>query len=148
MRVDLELEKGDRYSIITLMFFVPYIFFQAPATVIMRKVGPTLFLSIITFLWGCLLVGFGFVTDWTQLLGLRILLGILESGFFPGAVYLLSTWYSRFDLQKRYALFYVIGSQASAFAGILAYGLMQMKGLGGLNGWSWIFIVCTPYSTS
>jgi hypothetical protein len=32
---------------------------------------------------------------------------------------------------------------ASAFAGILAYGLMQMHGLGGLEGWRWIFIVRT-----
>jgi hypothetical protein len=27
---------------------------------------------------------------------------------------------------------------ASAFAGILAFGLMQMDGLGGYGGWSWI----------
>lgn len=31
---------------------------------------------------------------------------------------------------------------ASALSGILAYGLMQMKGLGGLSGWRWIFVVC------
>lgn len=30
---------------------------------------------------------------------------------------------------------------ASAFAGILAYGLMQMEGLAGLGGWRWIFII-------
>lgn len=41
-------------------------------------------------------------------------------------------------MQKRYALLYLIRSQASAFACILAFGLMQMKGLGGLNGWNWI----------
>lgn len=74
--------------------------------------------------------------------GLRIILGVLEAGFFPGCAYLMSTWYTRFELQKRYSVFYLIGSGASAFAGILAYGLMQMKGLAGLNGWCWIFIVC------
>jgi MFS family permease len=141
MRQDLKLTVGDRYSIITLMFFVPYIFFQAPATVLMRKIGPTIFITTITFLWGCLLVGFGFVTSWDQLLGLRIILGVLEAGFFPSVVYLLSTWYNRYDLQKRYAMFYTIGCAASAFSGILAYGFMQMAGLGNLNGWSWIFIM-------
>jgi len=30
---------------------------------------------------------------------------------------------------------------SSALSGILAYGFMQMKGLGGLGGWSWIFIM-------
>lgn len=75
--------------------------------------------------------------------GLRIILGALEAGLYPGSVYLLSTWYPRYELQKRNALFYLIGSVASGFGGILAYGLMQMDGLGGKSGWQWIFIVST-----
>jgi MFS family permease len=65
----------------------------------------------------------------------------LEAGYFPGAVYLLSTWYVRYDMQKRYTLFYGIGCVATAFCGILAYGLGQMNGLAGLGGWRWIFII-------
>jgi hypothetical protein len=37
---------------------------------------------------------------------------------------------------------------ASACSGILAYGLMQLKGRAGLDGWSWIFIVSTTISVS
>lgn len=85
--------------------------------------------------------GFGFTKDWKAMVGLRIILGILEAGFFPGCAYLLSCWYPRYQLQKRNAAFYLIGSMASALSGILAYGLMQMKGLAGLGGWCWIFIV-------
>jgi len=87
------------------------------------------------------MIGFGFVPNWLVMLGLRILLGVFEAGFFPGCAYLLSTWYPRYDLQKRNAVFYLIGSMASAFAGILAYGLMQMNGLANLTGWRWIFII-------
>lgn len=29
------------------------------------------------------------------MLGLRVVLGILEAGLYPSAVYLLATWYSR-----------------------------------------------------
>lgn len=68
----------------------------------------------------------GFVTTWNQLAALRVILGIFEAGFFPGCVYLLSTWYTRYDMHKRYSVFYFIGTLASACAGILAYGLMQM----------------------
>ena len=85
--------------------------------------------------------GFGFVKQWEQMLGLRIILGVLEAGFFPGCAYLLSTWYTRYELQKRNAVFYLIGSMASAISGILAYGIMQMNGVAGLAGWRWIFIV-------
>jgi hypothetical protein len=42
---------------------------------------------------------------------------------------------TRFDVGKRYSVFYILGSLASACAGILAYGLMQLKGREGLNGW-------------
>ena len=75
------------------------------------------------------------------MLGLRVILGVLEAGFFPGCAYLLSCWYTRYELQKRNAVFYLIGSMASALSGILAYGIMQMNGQGGLAGWRWIFIV-------
>ena len=83
-----------------------------------------------------------------------------------GCAYLLSCWYPRYDLQKRNAVFYLIGSMASAFAGILAYGFSQLKNHGsgpawwgqhygpteldktapsgilpGIAGWRWIFIL-------
>ena len=41
------------------------------------------------------MIGMGFVENFGQLAGLRVVLGILEAGFFPSCVYLLSTWYTR-----------------------------------------------------
>lgn len=140
MTVDLKL-VGSRYNIITLIFFIPYVLFQPPATVLLRKIGPRIFLSAIVVFWGACMIGFGFAPHWEVMVGLRIILGVLEAGFFPGCAYLLSCWYPRYQLQKRNAVFYLIGSMASALSGILAYGLMQMKGLSGLNGWRWIFIM-------
>ncbi|KAK0625286.1 major facilitator superfamily domain-containing protein [Bombardia bombarda] len=141
MSKDLVLGVENRYSIISLVFFVSYVLFQAPSTVVVRKIGPRHHITTITVLWGCLMVGMGFVKDWGQMAGLRVLLGVLEAGFFPSVVYLLSTWYTRFELGKRNSVFFMVGCVASAFAGILAYGIMQMAGLAGLNGWRWIFII-------
>ena len=61
--------------------------------------------------------------------------------FFPAIILLLSTWYVRYDLQKRYAGYYLLGMVASAFSGILAYGFTKMDGVGGLAGWRWIFVM-------
>jgi len=141
MTVDLKLAINNRYNLITLIFFIPYVLFQPPATVVLRKVGPRRFLAAIVVFWGATMIGFGFCPDWSTMMGLRVILGVLEAGFFPGCAYLLSTWYPRYDLQKRNAVFYLIGSMASAFSGILAYGLMQMAGLRDLAGWRWIFIM-------
>ncbi|ERT02741.1 uncharacterized protein SPSK_00499 [Sporothrix schenckii 1099-18] len=141
METDLGLKIGTRYSIITLVFFIPYILLQPPSTVIVRRIGPRIHLSLITFLWGCVMIGMGFVKSWGVMAGLRVILGILEAGFFPSCVYLLSTWYTRYEVGKRNALFYLLGCVASAFAGALAAGIMQMAGISNLNGWQWIFII-------
>jgi MFS family permease len=79
------------------------------------------------------MICFGFLKTWTDMIPLRLVLGIFEAGFFPGCAYLLSCWYPRYDLQKRYAVFYLIGSLSSAFSGVLAYGFAQMNGLGDLG---------------
>jgi MFS family permease len=122
--VDLDLHIEPRYSLIVLIFFIPYVLFQPPATVVLRKLGPRTFLSAIVLLWGaCTIVslvqpmvskmlliftqGIGFVKDWKQMLGLRILLGVLEAGFFPGCAYLLSTWYTRYELRRCFDLLYL-----------------------------------------
>lgn len=95
MRVDLDLEEGYRYSLITLSFFITYVIFQSSMTVVCRKVGPRIFLPGICMAWGLVVLGFGFLNNWTSMVGLRLVMGILEAGYFPGCVYLLSTWYTR-----------------------------------------------------
>ncbi|VUC22931.1 unnamed protein product [Clonostachys rosea] len=158
MSADLRLDIGYRYvcipsllenlqcaykgkSLIALVFFISYTLFQSPATILCRKLGPRYFLPGISLAWGGLLIGFGFPTKWEDLVVMRTLLGLLEAGFLPGCLYLISTWYTRYDLQKRLTVFYIIGFFSSGLGGILAYGLMQMNGLGGLAGWRWIFIM-------
>lgn len=64
-----------------------------------------------------------------------------EAGFFPGAVYLVSVWYLPNETQKRIALFYTASALSGAFSGLLAAGIAQMDGVGGQEGWRWIFIL-------
>lgn len=98
MRDDLDLREGYRYSLITLTFFITYIIFQPPMTIVCRKLGPRLFLPGICILWGAVIIGFGFTNEWTTMVALRLILGGLEAGYFPGCIYLLSTWYTRCTL--------------------------------------------------
>ena len=165
MSRDLEL-VGNRYSLIVMLFFITYVGIQPIAVPLVRKVGPLAFIPTICLLWGLVTIGFGFVEHWYQLLPLRVLLGALEAGYLPSCVYLMSTWYVRYELQLRNALFYATGILATAFSGILSYGFAQMSGLGrgaswmgehhgptkqdpnaavstgpGLAGWRWIFIM-------
>ncbi len=64
-----------------------------------------------------------------------------RAGFFPGAVYLLSTWYMPQQLAVRVALFHVTGTMSGAFSGLLAASVARLGGTMGLSGWRWIFLV-------
>ncbi|GAA6015269.1 hypothetical protein JCM11491_000993 [Sporobolomyces phaffii] len=141
MAKDLKLTVGERYSIITLVFFVPYIIFELPSNLLIRKVGPRILLSAITIAWGAVMLGMAFVTDWTQLVACRVLLGLLESGFFPGCVFLISCWYTRHELQKRMSFFYLTSMVISGFSNILGYAISLLDKKHGLAGWRWIFLV-------
>ncbi|KAH5099347.1 hypothetical protein HBI21_054000 [Parastagonospora nodorum] len=141
MNRELGFNVGDRYSIALLVFFVTYFIFEIPSNVVLRKVGAANWLSFLCFAWGLAVFGAGFAKKWEDIVVCRLLLGLFEAGFFPGCVYLISCWYTRFEVQKRLAAFYSISGIASGFGGPLAYGCMQLNGRNGWLGWRWIFII-------
>ena len=51
----------------------------------------------------------------------RFILGMTESGLFPGVVFYLSMWYKREEQHYRISLFFSAASLAGAFGGILAW---------------------------
>ncbi|KAG0641023.1 major facilitator superfamily domain-containing protein [Tuber brumale] len=143
MMKDLKLYIGDRYSIALLVFFIPYFLFELPSNIVLRRVGPAVWLSSIALSWGSVTIGMGFAEDWRILVFCRVLLGFFEAGFFPGCIYLISSWYTRYEVQQRLAGFYLVSTSIGGLSPILAYGLMQMNGVQGLAGWRWILIIAS-----
>lgn len=91
--------------------------------------------------WGIVMTLMGVVQSYGGLLAARFFLGVAEAGFFPGATFLLTLWYKRYEVQGRLAVFYTAASLSGAFSGLLAYGISFMDGISGLGGWRWIFIL-------
>ncbi|KAL1408341.1 hypothetical protein Q8F55_005149 [Vanrija albida] len=136
--------SDQQYNIVLSIFFVPYIIFEVPANAILHRYfsqRPSLWIGGLTIVWGLVMTCHGFVKNFSQLMVVRVLLGVTEAGFFPGAVLICSTWYPRHMLQVRIAIFYTASALAGAFSGLLAFALAKMDGLGGYKGWSWIFII-------
>ncbi|KAF8653322.1 hypothetical protein AX16_004022 [Volvariella volvacea WC 439] len=141
MGVDLQLQTGARYSIATCLYFVPYILFQLPGNLVLRKLGVRNWLTFLVVSWGAVQLAMGFVPTWGYLTLCRILLGLFEAGFFPALVYIISTWYRRHEVQKRLAIFYLISITMGGFGPILAYVFSLLNGRRGIAGWRWIFII-------
>lgn len=64
----------------------------------------------------------------------------LEAGFFAGAVFYLTLFYTRGELGFRIALFFGSALLAGAFSGLLAFGVFQIKE-SHVKGWMWLFII-------
>ncbi|KAL2837074.1 major facilitator superfamily domain-containing protein [Aspergillus pseudodeflectus] len=140
MEIDLRL-TGNRYNVALLVFFVTYILTEIPSNAIIKRIGSQVYLTVLITCWGAIALCFGFVNTYGQLLGLRVLLGFFEGGFNPACIFIISSWYKRYEVQQRLSIWFVFGSVVSGFTGIISYGLSRMDGLGNLNAWRWVFII-------
>lgn len=107
MGADLQLTVGARYNIINAVFFGPYVLFQLPSTVLLRKIGPKRFLSGATLAWGLATLACGFVREWRDLVALRVVLGACEAGFYPGGFFYFFFSFSFSFWLYRYTSIYI-----------------------------------------
>lgn len=138
---DLGLSSSD-YSLAVSLFFIGYVVLQIPSNMILTRVRPRLYLPAIEFVWGCMVIAYVGVNNKSGLYAIRLFLGVVEAGFFPGALLYMSLWYKKHELARRYAIFYSASQLAGAFGGLLAGAILS--GLGGRNGlpaWKWLFII-------
>ena len=102
---------------------------------------PSHYLGSLIVLWGIVMTVTGVVQNFGGLVACRWFLGVFESGFFPGAVFIISRWYMPNETQVRIALFYSASALAGAFSGLLAFAIAKLDGVAGVEGWRWIFIL-------
>lgn len=107
----------------------------------MKRIAPGLWITIIMVAWSAVMIGQGFVKNYSGLMAARVFLGLAEGGLFPGVNYYLTQYYRRHECGKRMAIFFSAATLAGAFGGVLARGIAEMSGVGGLAAWSWIFII-------
>ncbi|EGX90923.1 MFS transporter, putative [Cordyceps militaris CM01] len=138
-----DLKLGNlQYNIILSLFFIPYILLEIPSNILLKRFRrPSYYIGMLVTVWGVIMALHGVVDNFAGLLVVRLLLGVFEAGFYPGAVYLCTFWYMPRQLATRIACFYSTSALSGAFSGLLAAGIAQMHGVGGYEGWRWIFIL-------
>ncbi|KAH0159583.1 MFS general substrate transporter, partial [Aureobasidium melanogenum] len=140
LTTDLHM-TGNEYLTGLTLFFIGYISLEVVWNLILKKIGPRIWLPAVTIVWGIVTTLQGILVNKVGFFVIRTFLGVAEGALFPGVVFYLSMWYKREERTYRVALFFSAASLAGAFGGILAYGIGFMKGIAGLNGWAWIFII-------
>ncbi|EQB49617.1 major facilitator superfamily transporter [Colletotrichum gloeosporioides Cg-14] len=140
MNEDLNL-TGNRLNVAVTVFYVTYITFEIPASLILKKARPSRLIPFFILAWSATVVGSAFVTNYASLLATRLLIGMFESGLFPCLTLYLSTFYKREEQARRISYLFVAAALSGAFGGLLAYGLTSLHGASGLAGWRWLFLI-------
>lgn len=154
---DLELDRGNMANAITdnfmedigidqnqfnvgqQMLSLGIVLFEIPSNMVLYRVGAGKWLTLQLFLFGTVSTFQAWQTNYASFITTRLLLGITESGFIPGGLWTLSTWYTRKETAKRVMVFYFGNQFGQASAKLLAYGVLHMRGIAGKPGWFWLF---------
>ena len=140
MKADLGL--GDAvYGLGAGMFFVGYVTFEIPSNLILQRVGARWWIARIMATWGVLSCCMMFVRTPAQFYLLRFLLGLAEAGFLPGIIFYLTYWIPARDRARVFALFLTSTALAGVIGGPVSAALLELRGLGGLAGWQWLFLI-------
>ncbi|KAI5449816.1 hypothetical protein NCC49_004028 [Naganishia albida] len=133
---------GTQFNTAISILFVGYILGQVPSNLILSRVRPSLYLSGFVALWGAVSMSTALADNYTHLIVIRFFLGVTESPYFPGALFLLSSWYPKKELAFRTSILYTGSLLSGAFSGLISAGVQQgMDGLAGLASWKWLFIL-------
>ncbi|KAJ5700675.1 hypothetical protein N7536_003688 [Penicillium majusculum] len=123
------------------LMFMGIVVFEIPCNMALQRIGPRTWISAQVFLFGLLATMQVFVRSRGSFLAIRLLLGFAEAGYIPGAVYTLSSWYTKRELAKRVAIFFFGMFGGNALSPILASGILILDGRHGIRGWQWLFLI-------
>ncbi|KAF2469999.1 MFS general substrate transporter [Lindgomyces ingoldianus] len=142
------LEKGlkmpaNGYNTCLWIFFIPFVLIEIPSNLIMSlpRIKPNIFLGCNMIVLGIIATCQGLTHSYGGLLALRFLMGIFEATLPAGAAFLIGEYYTRKEASLRFACFFTFGVLGPCISGLLAYGIRNMNGTQGKEGWRWIFIL-------
>ncbi|KAI5370865.1 putative major facilitator superfamily, MFS transporter superfamily [Septoria linicola] len=140
MKEDLNL-YGDELNYMQTLWTVGYVLGQIPSNLILTRVRPSIWIPSLEVAWTILTFATSRASTAQQVDGIRFLVGLAESGFYPGMQYIIGSWYRTDELAKRSCIFHCSSAIASMFSGYLMAAVYNLEGVGGFRGWQWLFLV-------
>ncbi|KAJ7643677.1 MFS general substrate transporter [Roridomyces roridus] len=132
-----------QYNVVLSILYASYCPFQVPSNMILNRVSkPSWYIGVCVMAWGLTSLLTGKTQNYGGILACRFFLGMPEAAFYPGAVYLLSRWYTKKELAFRSAILYTGLLLSNAFGALMAAGILsRMEGVRGIRAWRWLFYI-------
>jgi MFS family permease len=140
LQEDLNLSY-NQYATCLSILYVGYILMQVPSNMFINRIQrPSLYISAAMLLWGLISTLSGSVHNFAGMVCIRFFLGFVEAAFLPGALLILSKWYTRRELTKRNAILFCGNLISNAFSALVGAGVLSnMQGVLGHAAWRWLF---------
>ncbi|KAF9198622.1 hypothetical protein BGZ49_000503 [Haplosporangium sp. Z 27] len=122
------------------IFTICFCVFEVPSNMIIRRAGPQRWIPFLMCMWGLATASQFFLKDKASFFITRAFVGIFEAGYIPGIAIYLTSYYKKAEMAVRLSIFWSTLAVANSVAGVLAYGILQMRGVAGRAGWSWLFL--------
>ena len=123
------------------IFFLGYFLFEVPSNFALARVGARIWIARIAILWGIVSVSMLLISGPRSFYAMRFLLGAAEAGFFPGIVLYFTFWFPAPERAKALAQFSTASMAAGIFGAPLSGALLSLRGVAGLDGWQWLFLI-------
>jgi MFS family permease len=123
------------------IFFWGYALLEVPSNLIGHKVGPRRWMARIAVTWGTISACMMFVQGEWSFYTLRLMLGIAEAGLFPLLMYVTTLWFAQKDRAVAVGWIYIAPAAGLMIGSPIGGLLLQLNGLGGLQGWQWMFLL-------
>jgi MFS transporter, ACS family, tartrate transporter len=123
------------------IFFIGYLAFQMPITLLIERAGARRTIFAIMLIWGAMSAGNAFVRGPHSFYTMRFLLGAAEGGFFPGIVFYLTRWFPDAYRARIVAAILALTPFSFMIGGPLSSLILRFDGMAGLHGWQWLFLL-------
>jgi ACS family allantoate permease-like MFS transporter len=109
--------------------------------VLMQKVPISKYLGFVMIAWGTALACMSKAKNFSDLAGLRFLLGFFEAVTYPSIFLLIATLYRRSEQVVWFGIMFMSNAMATILGGFIGYGISHMPTVNGISAWKWGMII-------
>lgn len=139
LRTELHM-KGDMYSWTSTCFYLGYLAFEFPASLLLQRFPVTKTVSVFVILWGMILALCS-VPKYAGFVALRTILGMLELSVTPAFTIITSQWYKKDEQFLRTTWWFASNGIGGDLGSLVAYGLYKHQDSYTLPAWKLVFVV-------
>ena len=123
------------------LFYASYVVLELPSNLVMSKLEPSVWLARIVISVGVIGTAMVGMRSAASYYVLRLLLGAVEAGMWPGMSFFLTLWYPPQQMSKRIGYYFTASQVSASVIGLVSAGFQKLDGDGGLVGFQWMFLV-------